>query len=151
MYIIDLNLLLIIILCFKKIEISRFKIEISRFQFWNLEIANFDSRDLKLKSRDSKFKTELRSLWVSRIKVRKKLAISRIEIEISRIELWIWRFEIFKIPRNTFNYSYIFTAQWYFKSYRILSLMMISNHMKQIHFSSQWSCWFIWLLWWSGY
>ena len=61
MYIIDLNLLLMIILCLKTIEISRFKIEISRFQFWNLEIANFDSRDLKLKSRDSKFKTELRS------------------------------------------------------------------------------------------
>ena len=62
MYIVDLNLLLMIILCFKKIEILRFKIEISRFQFCNLEIANFDSRDLKLKSRDSKFKTELRSL-----------------------------------------------------------------------------------------
>ena len=34
---------------------------------------------------------------------------------------------------STFNFSYIFRAQWYFKKYTILSLMMISNHIKQIH------------------
>ena len=65
MYIVDLNLLLMIILCFKKIEISRFKIEISRFQIQDRievtlslenqssqKIGNLENRNRNLENRN---------------------------------------------------------------------------------------------------